>query len=524
MTPPAGAAAGRARISATLTSGALTGHTDLAVRVDPAVQGTVQRLPQVAQFEQWAREVGVPQLGGLVKPVLSIGTGETRSVRVDLHNWSGSTQSGSVSLTLPAGFSASPASRSYTGLAAGGDTSVSFDVTNTNPALPTANQGGTNGDYDSSVTTTSGAGSSAETFGLELVPVTAIPASVAAPTVNGVEAPGEYTGPTLDLSRLWEGSPCDSAADCSGSAKVTRTGDDLYFLVRVTDDTLGTKVAPTDCKRHWRTDSVEITLDPRGVSENTATTFKTGIFPVTNDPAHGNPPCFERDADNHQGGPETAPGMTVASVVSAPYAGYTLEVKIPLADLPAAADPAHMGLNIFIYDSDTQDLTGQTRLGWSTYGGVQGDPYRWGHATLPGYTAPAGRPTTPADPVIEQTAALSVDSPQSILQATVDGVPLGGGSAVAANARARFSPEPTLTSTGVTLGLLATSSGRAHVFVWTGTASVADVVVTLERGKRATVAIPLSAAARAAVAAGGTVLVSFASDAGGTQSLAAPVG
>ena len=37
---------------------------------------------------------GVPQLGGLVKPVLSIGIGETRPVRVDLHNWSGAAKSG----------------------------------------------------------------------------------------------------------------------------------------------------------------------------------------------------------------------------------------------------------------------------------------------------------------------------------------------------------------------------------------------------------------------------------------------
>ena len=233
VTPSASAAAGRQRIAATLSAEGATGQTDLVVRVAPAVRGTVQRLPQVAQFEQWARDTGVPQLGGLVKPVLSIGTGETRAVRVDLHNGSGQAQSGSVSLTLPAGFSATPASRPYSALAANGDTSVSFDVTNTNPALPTSNQGGTNGDYDSTVTTTSGAGSSSETFGLELVPVTAIPQAPAAPVVNGVEGAGEYPGPALDLSRLWEGSPCDSAADCSGTAKVAWRGDDVYFLVRV---------------------------------------------------------------------------------------------------------------------------------------------------------------------------------------------------------------------------------------------------------------------------------------------------
>jgi LmbE family N-acetylglucosaminyl deacetylase len=518
VTPAATAQPGRFRVSGTLEQGSgASGETNLAVRVVPAVQGSVQRLPQVAQFEEWVRAVGVPQLGGLVKPVLPIGVAETRPVRVDLHNWSGATQAGTVSLTLPAGFAASPATQPYSGLAAGADTSVTFMVTNTNPGLPTSNQGGTDGDYDVQLVTTSGAGSGTETFGLELVPATTIP-QAAAPAVDGVEAPGEYTGAALDLSRLWEGSPCDSPADCTGSAKLTWHGDDLYVLVHVTDDVLGTVVPPADCKRHWRTDSVEIALDPRGTSENTSTTFKTGIFPTTLDAAHGNPPCWERDADNHQGGPETAPGMQVASTVSSPYTGYTLEAKIALGDLPAAVDPERLGLNIFIYDSDTQDLTGQTRLGWSTYGGVQGDPYRWGHASLPGYTPPAGRPTTPADPIIPLTAALSVDSPQSILQSTHDNVPLAGGPPAADTIR--ITSGPTLGVAGLTLELKATGPGRAHVFAWTGTASVGDLVVDVRRG-RTTVTVPIDAAGRLALAAGGVALVSFAADGGGSQSLGA---
>ena len=65
-----------------------------------------------------------------------------------------------------------------------------------------------------------------------------------------------------------------------------------------------------------------------------------------------------------------------------------------------------MGLNITPYDEDNTAAAGtttlrhidqSTRLAWSTFGSVQSDPYRWGHATLPGYTPPAGRPTTPAD-------------------------------------------------------------------------------------------------------------------------------
>src|SRR5690606_10698568 len=135
---------------------------------------------------------------------------------------------------------------------------------------------------------------------------------------------------------------------------------DLYVVVHVTDDIAGTAVEPTDCKRHWRTDSVEIALDPRGTSENTSTTFKAAILPHTTD----NAPCYERDADNRQGpGEETAPGMEIAATSHEDgSAGYTVETRIALADLPAAVDPERLGLNLFVYDSDTQDLTGQTRI------------------------------------------------------------------------------------------------------------------------------------------------------------------
>ena len=84
--------------------------------------------------------------------------------------------------------------------------------------------------------------------------------------------------------------------------------------------------------------------------------------------------------------------------------------------------------------------------------------------------------------MIPTTAALSVDSPQSILQSATDGVPLGGGPAVAGrragSSASRSSPPPSLT-----LELDADGPGRAHVFAWTGTASVADAVVPLQKGK-----------------------------------------
>lgn len=510
----------------------LSGYTNDAVEVVPAVQGTVKRLAQVAEFQTWTADAGVPQLGGIVKPVVSLGSGESRTVRVRVHNWSRVAASGQVSISVPSGFAVTPTSRSYSGLAAGADASVSFTVTNTNTALPTAVEGGTNGDYDATVTTTSGAGSGQETFGLELVPRTAIPHAPSAPVLDGVRSPGEYTGSLLDLSRLWEGDACSSPADCSGNAKVAWYGDALYFSVHVNDVTRSAAVTPSGCIAHWRVDSVEITLDPRGDSENTGTTFKTGIMPWTNDPANGDGPCWERDADNLQGpGAMTAPGMRVAArVSSAPYSGYDLEVKIPLRDIGAAigptdpktvTDPDHLGLDILIYDSDQQNFNGNTRLAWSPFGGVQGDPYRWGHAHLASYVPPAGRPTVMPAPVVPDTAALSIDSPQSILQSAQDGVPLAGAAGAPLSRRLKVVSGPTLTPGAVTVTLRAgDSAGRAHVFAWDGTESVNDTVVTFAAGQTRTVSLALSGAQHDALAAGGMLLFSYSADAGGTQSRA----
>ena len=102
--------------------------------------------------------------------------------------------------------------------------------------------------------------------------------------------------------------------------------------------------------------------------------------------------------------------------------------------LPAAIDPNRMGLNITPYDNDNTAAAGTTtlrhidssaRLAWSTFGSVQSDPYRWGRATLPGYTPPAGQPTTPAAPKLAKPLD-SANSPQTIAQSARNGVPISG--------------------------------------------------------------------------------------------------
>ncbi|WP_026411848.1 sugar-binding protein [Actinomadura oligospora] len=507
VTPPAGATTGRVQIAAKLTAGTASGQTVSMVEVQPPVTGLQEPLPRVADFDAWAGKNGVPALTGRMKRVLTLASGKSRKVRIDLSNTTSSAQSGTVRLGLPKGFSADEDSKPFT-LAAGAKGAATFTVTNTDASLPTSNQGGTGGDYDLTVTTTPSSGAAdVQKGGLELVPTAQLSKATTAPAIDGKESDGEYPGQEIDLSRLWEGSACDSAADCSATGKVSWTDDALNVLVKVRDDKQGTILGADDCKRHWRSDSVEIAIDPRGDSENTSTTFKTGIFPQMSD----GKPCFERDADAHQGtGAETAPGMQVASVVNKPYDGYTIEAKIPFKDLPTAVDPARMGLNIFVYDSDTQDKTGQTRIGWSTWGGVQGDPYRWTLTSLPGYTPPAGLPTTPPPPVMPTDAATSVNSPESILQSVRTGVPLAATAAAPADDTARIVGKPEVSGGSVTFKLLATGPGTANVHVWDGKVLGTKKVVIGRAGVQ-TVTVP---------GASGSLTVAFEAQKGGTASSA----
>jgi LmbE family N-acetylglucosaminyl deacetylase len=496
VTPPAGAASGT-RVRLTATSAA--GYTARQVVLAAPVQVEQQPLPQVAEFHAWADRAGVPWLRGAVPAVLALPSGGAREVPMTVTNRSDQARSGTVGVALPPGFTADAATKPFADLAPGASATVPFTISNTDPALPTSNQGGDHTyrlTVSSSPATPAGPPGPAATAtvspALELVPATAVPPVATAPVIDGVAAPSEYPGPPLDLSRRWEGDDCESAYDCSATAFLARSGDVLNVLVQVRDSARGTALATADCKRHWRTDSVEIAIDPSGTSENTATTMKLAVLPFT---AEG-PPCAERDADNHQGpAAETAPGVRFASTTTP--TGYTVEAAIPLAALPAPVNPAGIGLDLFVYDSDTQDQTGQTRIGWSTWQGVQGDPYRWGRATLPGYRPSGETPTQP--PVVPREALSSTASPSSIEQAVALHVPLSGGPAASADDSGWLrAAAPTGGSAGNSAGgtvdvtLTSTGAGTATVFLRDADGTAGTRTVQVDGSGEQVVTVPLS--------------------------------
>ncbi len=507
---------GRFNLGATVTTrDGASGRNAAAVEAVNEVHGRLSAREEIADFNSWTHEQNVPKLETLIAQTTSVGTGRTQEVTVDVTNDGDDTASGSVALDLADGFAAEPAEQPFDALAAGESTSATFEVTNTDTSLPTSSNA-EGGGYDFQILTTFDSTTDVQDALLELVPTSEVPQLDEEPVLDGVADEGEYPGEELDASTHWEGEET-GAEDISATTKVNFTDEALFVFVDVTDDTLGTVLEPEDCKRHWRTDSVELTIDPRGTSENASTAFKTGIFPITDDPENGNPPCYERDADNHQGpGEDTAPGMEVASVVRGVretahtaacgscgcaactgaaaqvesaedgYDGYTLEVKIPFEDLPDTVDPDRMGFDVLVYDSDTQDKTGQTRIGWSTFGGVQANPQAWGLLTLPGL---AESEPAPKDPILPSEAALSVNSPQSIAQSAVDGVPLGSGPGLGSKALEVRSAS--LSGDDAEVQLRTRGSGKANVFVWDGENVVGSVSgVDVDNGKT-TVDVPL---------------------------------
>ncbi|HYJ13305.1 MAG TPA: sugar-binding protein, partial [Thermomicrobiales bacterium] len=396
-------------------------------------------------------------------------------------------------------------------------------VTNTDASLPTSNEGGEGDTYAFTVTIKSAAGTSSTAAGLNLVPVAIVPQAGSEIAVDGTLSNGEYTGEALDLGRIWEGEDLESEGDAGGSAWVSWSDEGLYVAVEVIDDTPGTVLTPEDAKRHWRTDSVEIAVDPLGTASNTSATFKVGVFPSTTD---GSAQAY-RDADAHQGPvEETAPGFEVASSPTEPYTGYVVETFIPFSALPADIDPESAALNIFIYDSDTEDLTGQTRLGWSTWNGVQGDPYRWGRITLEGYGDTTGTPAASPvaevvavdPPIMPLEAAQSVQSPQSIAQSAADGVPLAGSPAVNADAGLVFTRQPTVASGNLIINFEALAPGTARFYVVQD-----DGTLAFEGELDVDLGMAEFQAGEVTVTGPAKLLVSFVTDDGAVQAFSFPL-
>lgn len=354
---------------------------DKAHRVMPPMewQGDSQPMiefvprPAIAQYQAWTRAQGIEHVATRMAADVPIVAGHSNEVRLIVHNRNAAALQGTVALESPPGWKLDPQSLQCTAQP-NSDQSLTVHVTPPSGVL-----------VDGSLSAT--LKSSDKTF----------TASAKAHPVPFMEATGIYAAPTLDGSDSgWAGVPIHEipptnvvqghvkdAADSSAHFRVAHDDKFLYFDVDVNDDVVVSNIAPDDIRGHWRSDSIEICLDPAGGAENTLGCFKVGIFPFDTT-GHVR---AARDADANQGPiEETAPGMRLSSRRTP--TGYRIQAAIPFDEIAITPAPRKiMGFNLIIYDGDKADAAigeniNKSRIAWSPRPGVQGRPEDWGRIEL----------------------------------------------------------------------------------------------------------------------------------------------
>jgi len=170
------------------------------------------------------------------------------------------------------------------------------------------------------------------------------------------------------VETCWEGTR-RSPQEASARFRLRRLAGFLEVEIQGFDDHGLADLAPSENRAHWRTDAVEITLDPSGLSQDTTTTFKLGVI-LRNSAGR---PMAARDADARPG-----PWAGAVRVEPAP-GGYRMKVRIPESDLPSKLGQ-DFGFNVLIYDSDPGQAP--ARLAWSAWETIQARPELWGRVHL----------------------------------------------------------------------------------------------------------------------------------------------
>ena len=370
----------RATYSATTNGLVIGGQNFATVEVTGPVEVTFQPLFDIANYHAFALETGTESVIPRFPTRLPLTIGETNVVTLDITNLSDQVVEGELAFDLPEGLSIE------------GD--LSFQVTANQMVMKTVNlavaaeavpEGKHSAALSGAVRINGEDTASNSPVNIFVLPTLSIPRVAEVPTIDG-NLSDIQSLPAHDISHLdlWSGA-AEGPEDIGGQFRVGYDDTNLYIGVQITDQTVVCNIAPDNIRAHWRTDSVEVTIDPSGQSQTTSTTFKSGIFPCTTERFEAR---AERDADANQGViEETAPGMEVASQPI--ESGYTLEIKIPWADMPSQPEPGgKIGFNVLIYDGDQADARpgadiGESRVGWaSVIGAQQAVPYVWPKVTL----------------------------------------------------------------------------------------------------------------------------------------------
>lgn len=327
--------------------------------------------PAVARYEQWVAEQHIVHVAAQFKPDLPVIAGEPNKIHLQLVNRGTTAVEGSLKLAPPPGWTAHSNQPLHAG--AGQTAEVVIQVTPPADLL---------GDAELSATMDSNEAPVSAVVRLHPVPHATVTRIHTALALDGSDRGWERI-PQLKIAptNIWEGRVAD-AQDNSAIFRLAHDGRTLFLDVDVTDDVVVSNIAPNDIKGHWRSDSIEICVDPAGGAEDTMAAFKLGIFPFDTSGSVR----AARDADANQGPlEETAPKTRLVSKRTP--SGYRIQAAIPFEELGLRRGQKRFGFNLLIYDGDKRDAApgeniNKSRLAWAPRPGVMGRPEDWGRVDL----------------------------------------------------------------------------------------------------------------------------------------------
>jgi LmbE family N-acetylglucosaminyl deacetylase len=330
--------------------------------------------PAVANYERWAAEQGIEHVAAQFTADLPVICGEANEVILHVVNHSPSSVEGELRLSGPEGWSIAP---EVTQVQAAAGTTQVVKLSVRPPSMP-------GGDVQLMAALSSReSGSPRATAKLHPVPRAQVARVALAPALDGSDRGWENIQRlNISSTNVWQGKAANDA-DCSAVFGLAHDGQTLFLDVVVKDDVVVSNIAPNDIKGHWRSDSIEICLDPMGGAEHTMRCYKLGVFPFdSTGMVRG-----ARDADANQGPvEETAPKTRLFSSRTAD--GYRIQAAIPFEEIGLKAiDGKRLGFNLLIYDGDKKDAAlgeniNKCRLAWSPRPGVMGRPEDWGRIDL----------------------------------------------------------------------------------------------------------------------------------------------
>jgi hypothetical protein len=347
-----------------------TAPLELAMKREGSVALRFVPRPAVSNYERWIHEQQIEHVAAQFEPDLPLVRGEAGPIAVEVMNNSSAPLEGELILTAPAGWQIEPARKK---VKVGENLRVPVRVSIPENALQDEE---IRVQFVSPVATISGKTK------IHTLPHARVAKVKAAPPIDGSSgAWGSLAALEISPDKIVQGKVAD-AADSSAVFRLAHNGKILFVDVQVRDNVIVTNIAPGDIRGHWRSDSVEICLDPAVGAEHTMGCYKIGIFPWDSSGVVR----AARDADANQGPiEETAPGTRIASARTPD--GYRIQAAIPFKEIGMKKGQSRLGFNIIVYDGDKANAApgeniNKSRIAWAPRSGVQGRPEDWGRIDL----------------------------------------------------------------------------------------------------------------------------------------------